>query len=230
MMDNCENLEILNLIIDGLESINSRKQFKELRANYSNNGFIKQSFDSRRVSNDQIFPRKALKNFSRSEPFISKAASKKINNLMFLNSVIDDIKKEYGSLPEWDDSNCRVLQNHLNVALRTNIKDGDFSENQKGLGDLNYLEELLYLRYRLDINGLKKYFKDDLKKILLSKDEEMLNKDILSENNVEIKKHDIVNKPYDQLINTLFDGVKASVENKKVKRKITIEVEDEIVN
>lgn len=229
-MDFYENDEINKLISNGIEKIASRNKSIDLRLkNFNVNNFIKLGFDSRRINQEtQINPRRNLQYFNRSDEFISQAMSNKLKQLMLLKSILLDLKNKYGKENEWHDSNVRILLSHIEKALRSNIDDGDFSENQPGIASINYLEQLLYIRYRLSLNELNQLNQEDIKSILLSKDEDLLKKNAVN-NEKLITTSDVGKMNYDQLLNTLFAGVKASSTNKHVKRIVKIEVEDILV-
>ena len=69
---------------------------------------------------------------------------------------------------------------------------------------------------------------EDLKKIILSKDEELVNKNV---NQVlGITKRDVATKSYDTLMEQLFSGARATKENKSVERTITITIRDTLLD
>jgi len=228
-----EKIEIYETISKNIEKIASRRETSSVRLKGLQFGFKKVAFDTRNIDQEtQINPRRGLQNFNRSEAFITQALSNKLKNLMALKDVLSELKDEYGNQREWQDSNARVLLSNLEIGLRTKIKnggDGEFTDNQNGVGSFNYLEELLYTRYRLPLNELTSMAAKDLKTVLLSKDEELLKRDVVKgSDDVVFTKKDIGEMSYESLINTLFAGVKATQDNKRVKRKVTIEIEDSI--
>lgn len=224
--------DLYSLISSGVTSISTRKQSLELRKkalfSIAQTGIIKIAFDTRRINQELEYnPRRGLQNYHRSEQFITEASTQKIKNFQKLKEVLEELKEQYERDSNWQDSYVRVLLNAINGALRVNQKDGDFSENQPSIGSFDYLEELLYVRYRLHLDNIQSITQSQLKKLLLSKDEVLVNKDI--NNLVEIKKSDVSKESYDTLLNKLFDGVKATKENPNVQRSITITINDKFI-
>lgn len=188
---------------------------------------IKVAFDTRRINQETDYiPRRGLQNYHRSAEFISEATSQKIKNFVKLKKVLDQLKEEFGKQPEWQDSYARVLLNSIDRAIRFEQKDGDYAETQPGVGSLDYLEELLHVRYRLDMNIIKDKSENELKNILLSRDESLIKRDV-DTNNVEISKREVATQGYDSLLEKLFGGVKADKDNKSVQRSITITIKDD---
>ena len=226
-----ENLaDLYELISDGVENISSRKQALKLRkmgfdAHINNNGFTKLAFDTRRINQETEFnPRRNLQNYQRSEAFLSQATGEKLKSFAKLRNVLEDLRKEYGREHEWQDSNARVLLSTLNKGLRTDQQDGDYAESQPAQGSLDYIEELLHVRYRLGFEELNKLAEKDLKIVILSKDEDLTRSDV--NKSLEITKADVSNKTYDTLMDKLFGGVRATSENKSVERTVTITIRD----
>lgn len=187
---------------------------------------VKQAFDTRRIDQETEYnPRRGLQNYNRSEQFITEAMSNKLKVFKKLKEVLDDLKKEFGKTPEWQDSYIRVLLNSLDRGLRTNEKDGDYTENQPGVGSLSYLEELLYVRYRLTLEMLTSMTDDKIRSTLLSKDEELVKKDPIKDE-VSFSKREIETSSYDTLMEKLFGGIRATKENPNVERTVTITIKD----
>lgn len=222
--------DLYNMISKGTESISTRKQTRELRklafdSSTTRNGFEKIAFDTRRIDQETEFnPRRGLQNYTRSEAFITEAMSQKIINFAKLRKVLGGLKEIYGKDPEWQDSNARVLLSTIDNGLRTSLKDGDYTDNQPGLGSFDYLEELLHVRYRLSFDNLTALGETDLQKVILSKDEELTHK--APKETLEITKSDVGKFGYDALIDKLFDGCRASEDNPDVERTITITIRD----
>ena len=84
-----EVTELYQLVSQGTENIDARKQSRMLRKvaldSYSSGqGFTKLAFDTRRVDQEtQYIPRRGLQNYQRSEAFLSEAISQKIKNSIF---------------------------------------------------------------------------------------------------------------------------------------------------
>lgn len=68
---------------------------------------------------------------------------------------------------------------------------------------------------------------DQLKNIILEKDESLTRKDV--NNAFEISKRDVATQTYDNLLDKLFGGVKATKENPEVERTVTITIKDKFV-
>jgi len=191
-------------------------------------GMIKVAFDTRRVNQELEYnPRRGLQNYHRSEQFLTEATSNKIKVFHKLLDLLEELKDTYEKEPEWQDSYCRVLFNTLQKGLRTEQKDGDYTEVQPGMGSLDYIEELLYVRYRLTPDLLEEMSGDKIKNKLLEKDEILTKKDInLIKNTSKIDNMSSSKQEYDTLLEKLFGGVKADKNNKSVERTVTITIKD----
>lgn len=215
---------IYELIAKGSQGILQRQQSIQLRKNAMFGGMIKVAFDTRRIDQELEFnPRRGLQNYNRSEQFITESMSNKIIGFRKIKEVLDDIKSDFEKNAHWQDSYARVLCGTVDQVLRVNQKDGDYSDHQPSMGSFNYLDELLQLRYRINHDDINKFSNKQLRKIILDKDEDLINR----ENKVEIKKSDI-KESYDTLLEKLFGGVKATEENPSVERTITITIKDSI--
>jgi hypothetical protein len=264
MMKLNDILDLYQLISNGVENVGSRKRAIALRKKElgSLEGFNKLAFDTRRIDQEVEYnPRRGLQNYHRSEPFLSESVAIKLANLIKIKKVLETLKEKYGREPEWQDSYCRVLLNTLNNGLRTNQKDGDYTECQPGVGSLDYIEELLDTRYRLNLEGVSKMADEKITGILLSRDEDLVHKDLNRELGInkyntknidrelnkdakhdeptivirdrtpqykepEITRHDVATQSYDSLLDKIFDGVRATKENKNVERSVTITIKD----
>jgi hypothetical protein len=225
-------LEIYDLVSNGISEIPLRKRAFSVRKKALNNAIskslIKNAFDTRRIDQESDFnPRRGLQNYNRSEQFVSEALGQKIKSFAKLKDVLTDLKDQYGKEHEWQDSNARVLLSTLNKGLRTGIDDGDFSDSQPSMASIDYIEELLQVRYRLGFEDLNKLGSSELKKIILAKDEELIHKDV--HDALHISKNDVATQTYDTLLDKLFGGVKASKDHPEVERTITITIKDKFV-
>jgi hypothetical protein len=227
--------ELYNLISRGSENVTSRKQSKQLRkvamqSVSSGQGFTKLAFDTRRIDQETEYnPRRNLQNYNRSEAFLSEAISQKIIHFAKLRKVLVGLKAIYGKEHEWQDSNARVLLSTLDNGLRTLTKDGDYTESQPGVGSFDYIEELMHVRYRLGFDDLAKMSETDLKKAILSKDEELIRKDVSDA--LEITKHDVAKQGYDTLMEKLFSiSGTPSADQPVIERSITITIRDSFPN
>lgn len=218
----------------------SRKQYRQLRAKYlSPKSFVKQAFDTRRINqNTEFNPRRNLQYYQRSEPFLDDKNAEKIRLLLKVKEATDEIRNEFIGEPEWLDSYSRILCNAIDQTLRVEQKDFDYSTAQ-----LDYLSELLYVRYRLNAENLAAADKTLLKKTFLNKDEKLLRKGIFINykeglhpisNNSDLHKSSEIHKTtviqQDPLIDQLFGNVKANKENKQVERSVTITIKDSILD
>jgi len=225
-----EVLEIYSLITNGMQDIPDRKKSIILRKSFlkETSSFVKNAFDTRRIDQkNQIIPRRGLQNYSRSEAFITEAMSQKIKNFTKLKKAINLLKNQYGQEREWQDSNARILLSTLDNGLRTFQKDGDFSESQPSVGNLDYIEQLLNVRYRLSFDDLTRLNENELKKVILAKDHELSNKDLNEK--LYINKSDIEKNSYQDLFEKLFDKPKFGSDGKSVERTITITIKDSVV-
>lgn len=143
-----------------------------------NAGMVKVAFDTRHISKKTYNPRRNLQNFERSEPFVSTGMHKKIGLLRKVKNVVDHLKAGYEYCDEWGDSYLRPLSMKLDNCLRVGIEDGEFSENQKSTSSIDYLEQLMYNRYRLDYENIKTASPEEIKNVLLAKDVELASVDL----------------------------------------------------
>lgn len=144
----------------------------------ANAGIVKIAFDTRYINKKTYNPRRNLQNFERSEPFVSQGMNKKIGLLRKVKNVVDHLKAGYEYCDEWGDSYLRPLSMKLDNCLRVGIEDGEFSENQKSTSSIDYLEQLMYNRYRLDYENIKLASPEKIEEILLSKDVELASIDL----------------------------------------------------
>jgi hypothetical protein len=221
--------ELYQIISEEIADIPERRRECQLRKNALQNclsGFKKVAFDTRRIDQETEYnPRRGLQNYNRSEAFLSEALGQKIKNFAKLRDILEEMRVEYGKEHEWQDSNARVLLSTLNKGLRADQQDGDFAVNQPAQGSLDYIEELLQVRYRLNFDNLTKMGSNELKRIILSKDEELTRQDVTHA--LKITKSDISSRSYDSLMDKLFN-VQASTEHPDVERTITITIKDSI--
>lgn len=215
-------------------SIEDRVDVREFRTALLKNlsqPMVKVAFDTRRINQNVDYnPRRNLQFYHRSEPFITKDASEKLKTFFKLKTAIDAIKEDFAGDPEWLDSYCRILSAALDRTLRIEQKDMDFFKPQ-----MDYLEELLYLRYRLKEDDIVRLNEKEIRNIILDKDEKLLNKQIYANYNnggilKETKSSPQLVKGPDNLIDKLFSDVKASKDNKEVQRSVTITINDKILD
>lgn len=252
--------DLYNLISKGTQNVPYRKRSRLLRkialsSAEAHPGFNKLAFDTRRVDQETDYiPRRGLQNYHRSEKFIPDAMAIKIKSFSKLAKLLDKLKLEYGREPEWQDSYTRVLGSAVNKGLRTDQKDGDFSDMQPSMASLDYLEQLMYVRYRLTPENMVSMSDENLRKIILSKDELLVSQGIsnmrveseITPSDVSKYSYDtMVEKmlstmaqimsnykpatPDDNLVDKLFN-IKATKDNPNVERTVTINIKDQIAD
>lgn len=224
--------EIYLLISSGVEAINARQQAIALRKGalnqVINGGLVKIAFDTRRVDQVQEYiSRRGLQNYNRSEGFITESNVNKLRNLQKIKSVLEALKEQFGREKGWQDSYCRVLLDTIDKSLRSEQKDAEFSDAQPSVGSFDYIEEMLFVRYRIELANVTGMSEKELKNILVSKDPELGNEDINSL--MSIEKSDVSKENYDTLLDKLFGGVRATKENPNVERTVTITIKDKFV-
>ncbi len=202
----------------------------------------KVAFDTRRINQEVEYnPRRGLQYYHRSEGFIQKDAANMIKTFGKLKGVVDNLKQKYLGSPEWLDSYCRVLSASLDRILRANQQDGDYFQPH-----LDYLEELMDMRYRLKLSDIETFGEEKLQSVLLAKDEKLSHAFIINDNNnikSSIDKSGNVNKAQEiivkndhsadginVLIEKLLGTVRASEDNKNVERSFTITVRDTLLD
>ncbi len=225
--------EIFELLAEGVRDIPEREKSAQLRKSAlaqfaAGQGFTKVAFDTRRIDQETEYnPRRGLQNYNRSQAFLSQTMADKLNNFTKLQRALVELQGEHGKSHQWQDSNARVLLSTLDAGLRTIQKDGDYSDTQPALGSFDYIEELLHVRYRLTFDSLQKMGIQELKRVILSKDEELLHKEAdLGNNAFRITRGDVGSQTYDTLMEKLFGNVRASAENPEVERTVTITIKD----
>lgn len=205
------------------------------------------AFDTRRIDQEmERNPRANCQYWHRSEEFITEEQQAKINTFGKLLSVLEDVKKVYGKVPEWHDSYARILYDKIVNTLRIKQGDSDIFGPQ-----LAYLEQLMFARYRLTLEQIDKEGVDDLKKALLAKDEDLVKRGIFFLNESSVFKDGNSNPVLTQtaapqsividgsklqstqesIVNAIFgkDNVVRKEGEKTVERTITITIRDEVV-
>jgi len=193
----------------------------------------KVAIDSRRIDQEAIRnPRRNLQYWRRSGQFVDDDMQDKLNVFAKLMDVLNGVKKDYGTEPEYHDSYVRELYGHVERALRLKTGDKDYFGPQ-----LAYLEQLLFARYRLSMEQLRKQSASEIKQAILSKDEDLLKRGVYLNNTGGL------NKNSDKSSSIVVDGkttpqniVEAIFGNnnlrrdgdRKVERTITITITDEV--
>lgn len=202
-----------------------------------NQPLTKLAFDQRKFDpTKDIHPRTALQNYIRNDEYLDRTATKEVEILLKLKKPIEEIYKEYHSLPEWIDSYSRSLQNGLD-----RIMNISFGELELFKPQIEYLKQLLYLRYRLSLEDILSKSEEELKKIILEKDEKMVKSHTLdklksSAAKEEIKKEAPIIKDsngltQESIVNAIFGNnqIRRSGE-KTVERTITITIRDQVLD
>jgi len=249
--------DLYHLISRGTEDVLSRKEARALRRTAldlvsNEKGLKKIAFDTRRIDQETEYnPRRGLQNYHRSENFVSDAIMSKIQAFAKLAVLLDKLKTEFGRQPEWQDSYTRILTSSVHKGLRTHELDGDYSDAQPSMASLDYLEELMYVRYRLTPENLLSMSEVDLRKAILRKDELLVNGEVIQNKDQIITTSDVSKYSYDQMMdkmintiaqvmsnqkspddnltNKLFD-VKATKDAPEIERTVTITIKDKIVD
>lgn len=250
-------LDIYELISSGTNENIARKQSILLRkkALLSYGDIVKNAFDTRRINQETEYnPRRGLQNYHRSEKFVSDAMNEKIVAFAKLAKVCDDIKLDFGKEPEWQDSYTRVLASSVHKGLRTLEIDGDYSDAQPSIGSLAYLEELIFVRYRLTAESLMKMNDIEIRAALLAKDESLIQSNVPSKSeDFIIKPSDISKNSYDSMVDKMLTtmaqvmssykppqqeddlttklfNVKATKDSPEVERTVTITIKDKLID
>jgi len=214
-------------------SIEARAELRQTRTDILKSlaPLQKNAFDTRRTNQYSDYnPRANLQYYHRSDPFISKPAAETIKVFFKLKTAADSIKEDFTGDPDYFSSYCRVLCAALDRTLRVEQQDGDFFQPQ-----LDYLKELLYLRYRLGEDDIRRLSEKELRTIILDRDEKLAYKQIYAAyNNGGLMKQSApevkLQAANDTLVERLFGGVKATADAKNVKRSVTITIDDSIVD
>jgi hypothetical protein len=197
---------------------------------------IKQAFDTRRVNQEtDRNPRQNLQYWHRADAFIDKEDEGKLTIFANLMSILNDIKTDFGTQPEWFESYSRILYDNVHRILRIKQADLDIFKPQ-----LSYLEQLVFARYRLSMEDLSKFSKEDIRAKLLSKDEALLKRgNYLNETGITkgsaVENKNIVidgsKTTQESLIQALFGGGAIRKDGEKnVSRTITITISDNVLD
>lgn len=188
---------------------------------------VKRAFDTRRINqNTEFNPRRNLQYFQRSEPYLNPHAADQIALFFKVKTAADQIRQQFIGEPDWLDSHTRILCNALDQTLRIEQRDMDYSPAQ-----LEYLNELLYVRYRLRPEDIKQATEKQLQDTLMNKDERLLRRSIFINYQEGMNKHSVTHQApvQDTLMDKLFTA-KATAENKEIERSVTITIKDKIVD
>lgn len=165
--------EIYQLVNSSVEQNPTRKQAMELRKSALESqisGFSKVAFDTRRINqNTQYNPRRNLQYYIRGPAFIDSQDESKIKSLAKLKEVVGTIKDEFIGEPEWFDSYASDLDHSLEkIFYVADGKNFDFS-----VPAIQHLEQVLDARYRLSLANINSSTHEDLRKLIIHKDERL---------------------------------------------------------
>ena len=236
-------INIYGSICDFNKNRESRQKYASFRSKYLKPSLVKVAFDTRRINQDTEFnPRRNLQYYQRSEPFIDEKTAKQVQLFFKVKTATDGLREQFIGEPDWLDSYTRILANAVDQTLRVEQKDYDYSKPQ-----LDYLSELLYVRYRLRPEDLEELTSEKLREAILNKDEKLVRRSVFINykqdlnkmsnnyapslhNNAAFDTRPTVVQQQDGLIEKLFGDIKASKENKEVERSVTITIKDKIVD
>lgn len=200
----------------------------------------KYAFDARRTDQDaDRNPRSNLQYWSRSQQYIDEEDQKRLEAFARLISPLEGIKNKFGNHPEYFQSFARKLHESVKSVLKVSESDLDIFRPQ-----LDYLEQLLYARYRISLEDLTKMGSDTLRERLLSKDEDLLKRGSFLNvtgdqednnqkhaNKVMVKDGDKTGLTQESIVNAIFGNNKLRREGEKsVERTITITIRDEVID
>ena len=133
-------------------------------------GLTKMAFDTRRMNQEtERNPRKNLQHWHRADPFVTSEDKVKLERFARLFQAVAEVRRLFEGQPEWPDSYARVLHDALDRTLQT--KQGSIEVFRP---QFNYLEQLLFTRYRLSMEDLGNLKEADLTTRVLGKDEDLL--------------------------------------------------------
>lgn len=251
MSKTSELLEIHALVKSASINLDIRNKSKCLRDSIlTDKPLTKLAFDTRRIDQDKEYnPRRGLQHYQRSEEFVSEDTAHKMACLEKCKEVTNILKSVFSRTNEWHDSFIKTLYNTLSGAVNDFNKLGNFSSNQKSLSSLEYIEQLLTVRYAINLDNVINIPEEELFFTILKKDEELNNKfgnidyhaikngykELNSQEEslpiilkAQPTRQEIGENPYSLLLDKLFGTIKATKENPNVERSITITIKDSL--
>jgi hypothetical protein len=218
---------LFRLISRAQQDISHRYFEHQLRlsalSEHTRSPMVKIAFDTRHIDRQNTYnPRRGLQYYHRSQPYLPEEISSSVNGLSKLRAAVRNIQMEHGSRPEWQDSYARVLLSTLDNGLRTITGDRNYTSHQPGMGSLGYIRQMLHVRYRLSPEQLNTLSEQELRKIVLGKDEGLLDGIKPHSNEKTIARHQVAEQGYDRLMEKLFGGLHASEEHPDIERSITV--------
>lgn len=194
------------------------------------------AFDTRRVDqeNDRN-PRKNLQYWHRTDQFIDETDEKTLKTFARLAKVLKQMKKKLGTQPEWFESYARQLYDNVHRILRVKEADMDIFRPQ-----VNYLEQLIFARYRLSMENLEKFSESKLEECILAKDEDLIGRSTyLKETELDepamtsqgFSKDSNNSTTQESIVNAIFGGAGMRRDGERtVERTITITVRDHVID
>lgn len=203
----------------------SKSQFNKSGHVSFHQPITKVAFDTRRIDQETEYnPRRGLQYYHRSEGFIKQDTVAMVNTFNKLKASVNEVKQKYIGSPEWLDSNCRVLSAALDRILRADHQDTEFFEPQ-----LNYLQELVDVRYRLKLSDIESMDTNKLKEVILSKDEPLAHTSLYNVSS-DVATPSLQTNSVEYFIKELLGAVRATADNKSVERSITFTIKDSIID
>ncbi len=177
-------LYIYESVCDFMCNSDDRAANARIRKAYLQPNLIKVAFDTRRTNqNTDVNPRQNLQYYQRSEPYINEKTADQVKLLFKVKAAVDDIREEFIGEPDWLNSHTRILCNAIDETLRVNQNDFDYSERQ-----LDYISELLYVRYRLQAEDITSATPTFLRQTFLNKDEILLRRGLFTNYKKDLEK------------------------------------------
>lgn len=198
-----------------------------------NQPLVKLAFDTRRVDqeNDRN-PRKNLQYWHRTDQFIDEDDNENLKTFAKLAKILNNLKKKLGTQPEWFESYTRQLYDNVYRILRVKEADLDIFRPQ-----INYLEQLIFARYRLSMENLKKFSEDKIEERILAKDEDLIGRaSYLKETEPDepakpITKDSMTTSTQESIVNAIFGGAGMRRDGERtVERTITITIRDNVLD
>jgi hypothetical protein len=180
----------------------------------------KVAFDARLFDAEKdINPRRNLQFYHRAASPVSADVPQKLVAFKRLLKITEQLKLEFHKEPGFADSYIRVLNEQLIKTLRIIEKDSNYAEQQPSMNSLNYLEEMMYSRYRLSLDNVRTMDEKQLRDRILSADPELLHLDpVVNPKEYSVAEHN--KEAYAQVISKVLS---APSDGNKV---ITIKVSD----
>jgi hypothetical protein len=198
----------------------------ERKAKLTNFKMVKIAFDTRMFKPDlDVHPNKSMQNFHSSQIKLNATISNKLTQLKRVYGITEILKQEFQREKEYQDSYIRSLNHQLYRTLRIKEADAGYSDAQHALNSINYVEELLYTRYRLTLDEIEKMSDKNLRDHLIKLDVNLLHLDpIVNPKEYKVAKND--ESTYSETISKLLQAPEDSekeitirVSNKKEKEQ-----------